>query len=264
MLTSEELGPFTVIIPLLGVGLCFAVVYYEKNRREDNPLLAVLAVSWFIAVQLIASTDPFSSSLEWSDNMMDDLPGVMLLVAGVCIPFIGSYNLFQRSQHVRDTLVHNVPMHHMIYICSFRIAGASLLYLYYIGNFKNYALFHGGVCDTTIGLTAIPLAQYVKKRGVKNCRHLIFAWNIFGLIVGYALTFLLFMANFLGLFQAEYPLAVMLHNPISTIILFNVPLASIMHILMMANFDTMCDSHIVSNFGEQRINESSLLIPQQQ
>ena len=247
MLTSEELGPFTVIIPLLGVGLCFAVVYYEKNRREDNPLLAVLAVSWFIAVQLIASTDPFSSSLEWSDNMMDDLPGVMLLVAGVCIPFIGSYNLFQRSQHVRDTLVHNVPMHHMIYLCSYRIAGACFLYLYYIGNFKNYALFHGGVCDMTIGLTAITLAQYVKKRGAKNCRQLIFAWNFVGLIVDFAVTFLLFTANFIGLFQAEYPLAVMLHNPISTIIIFNVPLSSIMHILMMAKFDAMCEHRIIKD-----------------
>jgi hypothetical protein len=238
MLTYDELGPFTLIIPLLGVGICFAVVYYA-GIRVDSPLLAVLAFSWFIAVQQIASIDPFSSSLEWSDNIMDDLRGVMLLVAGMFIPLIVFYNVFQRSQHVRDTLVYKVPMHHMIYLLSYRIAGACFLYLYYIGNFKNYALFHGGVCDITIGLTAIPLAQYVKKRGVKNCRQLIFAWNFFGLIVDFAVTLLLFTANFLGLFQAEYPLAIMLHNPISTIILFNVPLASIMHILMMAKFDAM-------------------------
>jgi len=245
MLTYEELGSFTVIIPLLGVGICFAVVYY---LRKDCPLLAVLAFSWFIAVQLIASTDPFSSSLEWSDsNIMDDLPGVMLLVAGMFIPLIVFYNVFQRSQHVRDTLVHNVPMHHMIYLCSYRIAGACFLYLYYIGNFKNYALLHGGVCDMTIGLTAIPLAQHVKKRGAKNCRQLIFAWNFFGLIVDFAVTLLLFTANFLGLFQAEYPLAVMLHNPISTIIIFNVPLSSIMHILMMAKFDAMCEHRIIKD-----------------
>ncbi len=245
MLTHEELGPFTLIIPLLAVGICFAVVCYY--HRKDCRLLAVVAFSWFIVVQLIASTDPFSSSLEWSDNIMDDLPGVIFLISCMLIPLIVFYNVFQRSQQVRDALIHNTPMHHMIYLLSYRIAGASFMYLYYIGNFKNYAVFHAGVCDMTIGLTAFPLAQYVKKRGAKNCRQLIFAWKIFGLVVDFAVTLLLFTANFLGLFQTEYPLALMLHKPVSTIILFNVPLASILHILMMAKFDEMCEQRIAKD-----------------
>lgn len=248
MLTSAEIGPFTYLIPFFGILICIAGVNYKK---DDSPLMATMLFLWFIVVQLISYKDPFSSSFNWSDNIADDLPGVLLIIFGMSLPLVVFYTLYQKSEHVRQELVHEVPMHYMIRLNLYRIAGASFLYLYYFGSdasgsgneveFKNFTILYAGAMDVIIGLTAIPYSFYVKKHGIRNCHNGIMIWNFVGVVGDFVMTLNMFMANFLGLFQTQYPLPVMLHYPLSSVILFNVPLAATLHTVMMVKFEDMAD-----------------------
>lgn len=239
MLTKAEIGPFMTIIPLVGTLVCLIGVISTRNC----PILAATLIAWFISVQLIAQNIPFHDGLEWSDNITDDVQGVILLIILMLAPLAIFYLLYLKLSSVRKYMLHEVAISNLIQFNLYRLVGGSIVYLYWTGVSKNYAMLHGGVCDIIIGLTAIPLAQHITDRGLKNCRGIIMAWNFFGVVVDFSVTTLLVLINFLGIFQPQYSLAILVCYPMSTILLFNVPLAAIMHILMMTKFDIMAETY---------------------
>lgn len=234
MLAPEELGPFATIIPLVAVVICSVGAWYARGR----PVYAVAFVGWFVAVQSIARVEPFHSDhVTWSDDLTDELLGVGLLITGMFAPLVALYLTYVTSPSLRQYLLHEIPLWVYVRFSFFRMAGASFLYLYLTGLERNYAVLHGGLCDVLIALTALPLSAYVRKHGVQKSRSLVTVWNFCGLVVDFVITLGLFSANLLGVFQPQYPLDIFLNNPLSTIILFNVPLASAMHVIIMLNFD---------------------------
>ena len=237
MLTEKELGPFMTIVPLLGLCICSVGVIYTRKC----PLLASTIAIWYLLVMMVARTNPFheANSLEWSENKIDDAAGVSLIIAGMMIPLVALYLLFTKSHSVRSFVLQEVHIYHYHQFHIFRIAGMSFLYLYLTGVSQSYATLHGGICDVVIAMTAIPLSQYIKTRhdGLGEYRGIVMIWNFFGLVVDFCTTLILFTGNFLGYFQPQYSLAIFLQNPISTIILFNVPLTAAIHVLIMIKFD---------------------------
>lgn len=239
MLTENQLGPFITIIPFVGLCTCLVGVF---NTRKC-PLLASTIAIWYLLVIMVARSNPFhdADNLEWSENKIDDVPGVSLLIAGMMAPLVVFYLLFTKSPSAQSFVLKEIHMCHYIQFCFYRLAGMAFLYLYFTGVSQNYAVLHGGMCDVITALTAIPLSQYIKTHGLKESRGLIMTWNIFGLVVDFCTTFVLFSLNFLGYFQPQYSLVIFLQNPISTIILFNVPLASAIHVLIITRFDDMIE-----------------------
>ena len=241
MLTEKDLGPFITIVPLLGLCFCSVGVIYTRKC----PLLASTIAIWYLLVIMIARTNPFheANSLEWFDNKIDDAAGVSLIIAGMMIPLVALYLLFTKSPSVRSFVLQEVNIYHYHQFHIFRISGMSFLYLYFTGVSQNYAVLHGGICDVLIAMTAIPLSQYIKTHdGLgEECRGLVMIWNFFGLLVmrDFCTTLILFAGNFLGYFQPQYSLAIFLQNPISTIVLFNVPLTAAIHVLIMMKFDDL-------------------------
>ena len=242
MLTSKEIGPFIIIVPLIALCICLVGVSYTARKC---PLLASTIAIWYILVMVIAFLNPFHKvdSLEWSENKIDDILGIGLMIAGMMVPLIVLYLQFTKSHSVRSfVLLKEERLYHFQQYNLFRLSGMAFLYLYFTGENQNYAVLHGGICDTTIAITSIPLFQYIQKHGgLGKWRSVVMAWNFFGLVVDFGLTFILFLCNFLGYFQPQYPLAIFLQNPISTIILLNVPLAAAIHILVLTKFDTIVE-----------------------
>ena len=139
--------------------------------------------------------------------------------------------------------------HHMQF-CFYRLViGMAFLYLYFTGVSQNYAGLHGGMCDVITALTAIPLSQYIKTHGLAESRGLVITcWSFYGLVVDFCTTFVLFSLNVLGYFQPQYSLAIFLQNPISMIMMmFNVPLASVIQVLIITRFDDMIEMGSVSS-----------------
>ena len=245
MLTENQLGPFITIIPFVGLCICLVGVF---NTRQC-PLLASTIAIWYLFVIMVARANPFHDpdSLEWSENKIDDVPGVSLLIAGMMAPLVVFYLLFTKSPSAQSFVLKEVHMCHHMQFCFYRLIGMAFLYLYFTGVSQNYAVLHGGMCDVITALTAIPLSQHIKTHGLAESRGLVMTWSFFGLVVDFCTTFVLFSLNFLGYFQPQYSLAIFLQNPISTIMLFNVPLASAIHVLIITRFDDMIEMGSVSS-----------------
>ena len=106
MLTENELGPFIIIVPLIGLCICLVGVF---NTRQC-PLLASTIAIWHLLVIMTALTNPFyeANSLEWSEKKIDDAAGVSLIIAGMMIPLVGLYLLFTKSPSVRSFVLQEV------------------------------------------------------------------------------------------------------------------------------------------------------------
>lgn len=174
----------------------------------------------------------------------------------------------QSIRPIRGFVLHNVPLWSMIAIHIYRLDGLSVVMSFWKGKVPNFVGYQTIVLDVIMGVTAIPLTYrlYVpRKRSVQwsastanswanrkkssrqskrvpFLRDALWFWNSLGLydLCSAYLVFVLNVFGFGGPHIAEPPLLPELgKHPLPLLILFQVPLAIAVHILMLTNMDEL-------------------------
>jgi hypothetical protein len=232
---ADNLGPFADAIPVIATTICVVTVYDSKHR--GNSILAFALAVWFALAVVLAKQDAFLiSPTTWSGP--EDFAGFVTFASLPIVPLLNFSILYRAIPQLQDYFLEEVPAWGMIGLQLYRVAGGCFLYVYLNGSMPNYVALQTGVLDLFIGLTAIPLAILVKRRGLRNVSALVLVWNAIGLF-DLVSTFAFFFASYFGFYETEPALSIFGFYPFSLIVLFQMPLAMGIHILFLTQLQFM-------------------------
>lgn len=197
-----------------------------------KPLAAVLAV-WY-AVAYYLSRQEFLHELGVWHN--DDTVGFFVFANVPVAPLIAFYAWYKQSPAFRAFLFESVPPWGFALIQVYRLGGLAYLEMRSNGSFPDYFGAQVGLLDGFMGVTAVPLALYIYKVGLGNCRNLVYIWHVVGmydLVSAFSATF----ASFFGLVTMSIAPTGMAKFPMTLVIFFQVPLAIMIHGLFLMDID---------------------------
>ena len=237
---ESGMGPFYMGVQLIvGAASVSTALYLAFRRHLLGYKIASSLVVWFIVVHFVSVRNNLVGGLKW--DIPADLPGVGLANMLFGVPIVAFVLAWRLSEAFRRFLLSEVPAAALIAFHWCRIAGAAYLYLFFNGTVRNVVALQVGVFDVVISLTALPLAFYVHRVGLRKARGLVMAWNVFGAL-DLAIPFTLFPLNLFGIFYTpEQSLSFFMIHPITTIFLYNVSLAGIVHVLFITKMDAMIE-----------------------
>ncbi|RZJ24869.1 MAG: hypothetical protein EOO48_14110 [Flavobacterium sp.] len=146
--------------------------------------------------------------------------------------------------HKQNALA-RVQQFHLILFQGFRIPVEILLGMLAQASLLPIEMsFHGRNFDMLIGITALPLAYWVRKKGEKATKNILLAWNILGLLM---------VSNVVihGMLSAPYPFQAMKlsmdnfiigYFPVVWLPVFLVPTAYFFHIISLMNWKARTQS----------------------
>jgi len=177
---------------------------------------------------------------------------------------------------IRGFVLKRVPLWSMVAIHIYRLDGLSIVIPFWNGNVPKFVGYQTIVLDVIMGITAIPLTYmlYVpaRQRGTgrkqaKRTRRPLFLkdalwfWNSLGLY-DLCSAYVVLVLNICGLGGptiTEPPLLPTLgKHPLPLLILFQVPLAIAVHVLMLTNMDALMHEQ---ERQLQKLDDQSLTLP---
>jgi hypothetical protein len=232
----EIYGPFNVIVPLLSVFVAYAhvaVYTFPRNKKVFGFLTAFYIFSFVLSFFPAAA-----SSTEW--GVSTDFLNFAVFGS---IPFVGifsMYYLYQQDPEVKE-LMHTWPTHYLCAHQLYRLGGSAFLYLYLAQDMKSYMNLQTGVLDTFMGLSAIPMALYVKNKPLKDVKMMLFAWHAIGLYDMLA-CFSFAIVDFFGIYHIVPSPAYIAFFPVTLVCYFQVAWAIGMHFMYLTSFETISEA----------------------
>lgn len=160
------------VIPAVSVGVCFACCWFAFLLRDYDPLNPPI----FLWIVVSLFTVWFSTGLFFAQQGISG--GGFFLIFGPLV--LGTLLTFAWPDLKRLLTV--MPMHWLIGVQVYRVAGAIfLLYYFQDGLLSRGFAFNAGFGDVLTGLLAVPVAGAVKRR-VRHHRAYALAWNLFGIL----------------------------------------------------------------------------------
>jgi hypothetical protein len=233
----EGLGPFNAIVP--GIAAMVALMAANDCYSRGQSIMAVVLVIWYGAAVFVSMQDVFvESPFIWTDG---DFPGFLAYVSMSVLPLLVFIHCYQTFPSLANHFLNDMEPFHLIASQWYRVAGGVFLYCYFgLGgervSIRNGFALQTGILDVFIGMTAIPLSQYVKAKGLAKTRSIVVVWNILGLY-DFVSSFPLVFANFLGYYDPDHALSIVTFYPFSLIILYQVPIAIVIHTYMLVYID---------------------------
>lgn len=213
-----------VFFPIVTMTIAFALALYSWRRSRA---VAIIIVSWAVLTLFTARIPYFQSPNSWSDgdaigyyafNAVYAIPVVLLLIA--------SWRSAAFQKFMRET-----PTPVLTATQLYRLSGASLLILYLNGSIPAEIGLSSGILDIIIGLTALPMA-WVLYRGFAWGRNAAIVWNIVGLL-DFIIAATVITLSFEGLIDVSPIPSRMGLYPLSLITLFQVAVATFIHIILL-------------------------------
>lgn len=201
-----------------------------------RPLAAVLAV-WYCVAYFLSRIPLLHEVGTWHYDAGDKV-GFLIFANIPVLPLILFYAWYKNSPPLKSFLMKAVPPWGYIIIQVYRLGGLSYLVMRNNGVFPDYFGLQVGLLDGFMGVTAIPLACYVYKVRLENCRNIVYIWNVIGmydLVSAFTVTF----GSFFGVVNMTMAPTGMASFPMTLVIYFQVPLAIMIHGLFLVDIDTL-------------------------
>lgn len=234
MIAGLDLSATTLGISSLSFCIAFLPAFLFSASRFP-PLAATLA-AWYLAAAALSRYPLFHEVGAWHYDR--DVPGFLVLATAPVVPLAVFAVWYARSARMRDFVLADVPAWSYIAVQLYRLGGLSYLELRADGMFPDYFGLQVGLLDGFMGFTALPLALYVRSKGLAGCRNLVYVWSVIGMY-DLAGAFSITIANFFGVLPMTPAPSAMGNFPVNLIIYFQVPLALIIHGLFLYHIDAI-------------------------
>jgi hypothetical protein len=151
-----------------------------------------------------------------------DLPSFFLFGTVMTLPVVGIVLALRRHAGFAARVAF-VPTHRLVALQTYRLGGAAFLVMWGDGALPSWFALSTGLLDMLIGLTALPLAAWLR-RDPGSARPVVIGWAVLGLAdfahaIGYV-----FAATFGLIAPVPEPAMIGLH-PLALISLFLMPIA---------------------------------------
>lgn len=209
-------------IVALTIGIVFAAYSWRRSK-----IVALFVLGWAILSLFIARIPFFADPNAWSEG---DIIGYNTFNALFLIPVIGLVIASWRSAHFQQ-FMSATPTWILTATQLYRLSGGTLLILYMQGLIPAEIGLFSGVMDIIIGALALPLAWTLYK-SFSWSRKVAIVWNIVGLLdfVGAATVI---TVSFFGLMEISPVPARMGIYPLSLITIYQVAIATFIHIYLL-------------------------------
>eukprot|EP00978_Attheya_sp_CCMP212_P006466 scaffold14796_cov56-Attheya_sp.AAC.1 len=171
----------------------------------------------------------------WTDG---DFPGFLACVSMSVLPLLVFLHCYQTFPSLANHCLNDTEPFRLIASQWYRVAGGVFLYCYFGFGVERVSIPNGfalqtGILDVfIIGITAIPLSQYVKANGLAKTRSLVVVWNILG-VYDFVSSVPLVFASFLGYYDPDHALSIVAFYPFSLILWYQVLIANVVHTYML-------------------------------
>ena len=193
---------------------------------------------------VITHLDLFIKDMDFSrESVWDNFGGFLAFNVVFAVPISVLGYFWWHLEWFRDLFTHKVPMWVQIFYQSYRVAGFVYLYVWAKDIVPNFAMVSVGFCDAFISITAIPLALYVRKYGLKSAKNFSTFWTIVG-VYDITAAFILFILNFFGIYAPDTSMALFMLYPVSMIVFFNVEWIIFTHLLFLLQFDALMETKV--------------------
>jgi len=219
---------YTLITNVLVIAVIVAGLRMVVTRATGAPSglwqgLSATLLAWYALVSLLAIEGTFVATRA----------GLPTIPFGVLIPVvIGLAVIFRSSAAAR--LLDATPLHWLIGVQAYRMAGAIFLILFAAGHLPEVFAIPAGVGDILVGIFALVAARNVRL-GRPGARSAAYAWNgagLFDFVVALGTGFLSSPSPF-QVFALEQPNRVISAYPLVMIPVFLVPLSILLHALCL-------------------------------
>lgn len=197
----------------------------SQRAALARPASRLLVAVWlWVATALTASLVGFFQSPTRFTTA--DLSGFLLFGTLMSIPLIGFLLVVWRSVPLRE-LVAAIPTPWLVGLQVYRLGGVIFLVLLAAGQVPAWWGWITGIADLLVGSTALPLAWGLA-HNANWARPAAIGWNLLGLAdFAHAIGFVFLV--FFGVIAADPAPALIGLHPLALIALFQVPLAIIIH-----------------------------------
>jgi hypothetical protein len=194
------------------------------SNRRIAAALAFIVASWFAAIALVAVTGLFNR------------PGIPPLPIGIAatVPILAFAIAYATSHRVREFLL-GLDRRVLTLLHTWRVVGIVFVLLYLRGQLPASFALPAGIGDILIGISAPVVARFARSNSRRDRARLL-VWHWLGIID-------LVMAVSLGILNSSGPLGILPHSvdthvmgalPLTLIPTFLVPLAVILHVIVLA------------------------------
>lgn len=226
----SPLDPWSLLITAVAIAVASALTWQLQRIGRQQVALRRLASSLRVGVWLWLGAALTASLIGFFQNPTrfgaDDLLGFLLFGTLMTVPPMIFLLGMWRSDQLRR-LIGAIPTPWLVGLEVYRIAGVIFLGLLAAGQVPVWWGVSTGIADLLIGATALPLAWGLA-RNARWAHPAAISWNLLGLAdfahaIGYV-----FLAFFGAIVAVPAPALIGLH-PLALIALFQVPLAIIIH-----------------------------------
>lgn len=259
----DALGLFDTLVPLSSIATVSVVVGYTLPRREYLGLFFLMW--WTLAVAVSLNDCLFQTTTEW--HKQSDLWGVTVLVGLPVVMLRILWTWFQRGS-ISGFVLKHVPLWSLLALHIYRLDGLSIVAPFWRGTVPKVIGVQTIVLDVLMGATAVPLTVmlYRHRVGILSDRtatstaarngglaallfpnvrlkDALWLWNSIGMY-DICSAYVIFLFNFFGLggdFIVQPPLSKLGFHPFPLLILFQVPLAVAIHMLLLTKLDDIIE-----------------------
>ena len=224
-------GVWNIIAPAFSFCVAFAplaIYTYPRNKK----VFAFLTL-YYIFACILSQFPAASSSTEW--QLDKDLFSFAVFAGLPFVAILSFYHfLYAKDAKIKD-LMFKWPADFLCAHQLYRLGGGVFLYLYTEKGYQSYFNLQTGVLDIFMGLTAIPMALYVRNKSLNDVKSVLLAWHALGL---FDLLFAFSAAgfDFFGVVKFEPPLAYAAFAPITLICYYQVAWAIAIHTMYLTSF----------------------------
>lgn len=239
-MVDVDLGLFDTLVPGASIVTISTLVGFILPRYETLGLF--LLFWWVVAVVTsLLGGGIFADSTQWSKH---DGSGMILLTGFPAMVVVRLCTWFHRSSKLRRFVHQKLPLSMLFALNAYRLDGLSIILPLSKGEIPKYLGLQMILLDALIGGSGLMLAVsiFVKGVGVVGVgwrRDFVWFWNSLGLydlVSGYVVLIL----NYLqlgGSMITQPPLTMVGSHPIPLILLFQAPLAIVIHLMLLTSLD---------------------------
>jgi len=202
------------------IAVVFTLYFWSRSRA-----VAIFIALWFASAYALNHIGFFAGGGVWSDGDLIRLP---LFMIAMFAPIAAYFWARARLDGFAE-MIAAVPDSFLYGSQIYRIAGAVFFVAFAAGLSPVPVALPAAVMDTTIALTAIPMAFLMTRRPNRQAA---LTWNVLGL-TDFAWAFTAVSASLFGIWAMTPAPSGIGHAPALILSLFQVPLAIIIHIELL-------------------------------
>lgn len=216
-------APLPLAVTAIAFVSALVVIAWLGNGRR----IAVVVLGWLGVAYVVSILGFFEDPTRLA---APDLPGFFLFGTAMMLPVLAIVLALRRHAGFAAQVA-SVPTDRLVALQTYRLGGAAFLVVWTDGALPSWFALSTGLLDMLIGLTALPLAAWLR-RDPRAARPWVIGWAALGLAdfthaIGYV-----FAATFGMVAPVPEPAMIGLH-PLALISLFLVPIAMIVQGLVL-------------------------------